>query len=181
MVTVLARNWWLLLLRGVLAIAFAIAAFLLPGIALFALILTFGVWAALDGAFALIAAFGPNVHHRWVLVLEGIVGLAAGFVAFRYPGLTGITLLLLIAWWAIVTGVLEIVAAIQLRKQIDDEWWLVLAGAASILFGILLLVNPGPGALAVLWIIGFYALLFGVTLIMLSFRLRKIASVRAST
>ena len=77
--------------------------------------------------------------------------------------------------------VLEIVAAIQLRKQIDDEWWLVLAGAASILFGILLLVNPGPGALAVLWIIGFYALLFGVTLIMLSFRLRKIASVRAST
>jgi uncharacterized membrane protein HdeD (DUF308 family) len=173
MVDVLARNWWVLLVRGLVAIAFGIATFLLPGIALFALILAFGIWAALDGAFALVAAFGPNVHHRWVLILEGIVGLGAGFVAFRYPGLTGLTLLLLIAWWAVVTGVLEIVAAIQLRKQIVDEWWMILAGALSIVFGVLLLINPGSGALAVLWIVGFYAILFGVALVLLSFRLRK--------
>ena len=110
---VLARNWWLLLLRGVLAIAFAIVAFAEPGIALFALVLAFGLWAGLDGIFALGAGFGPNAHHRWVFILEGIIGIGAAIVAFRYPGITALTLLLLIAWWAIVTGVLEIIAAIQ--------------------------------------------------------------------
>lgn len=173
---VLGRNWWLVLLRGLLAVIFAICVFAWPGIALFALILAFGLWAGIDGIFALFAAFGPNVQHRWVFVLEGIVGIAAAIVAFRYPGLTGLTLLFLIAWWAIVTGVLEIIAAFQLRQKINDEWWLILAGAASILFGILLLMNPGPGALAVLWIIAIYAAVFGIALIVLSFRLRKVAA-----
>jgi uncharacterized membrane protein HdeD (DUF308 family) len=176
----LARNWWLLLLRGIAALAFGIATFLVPGVAIAALVLAFGLWAAVDGAFALIAAFGPNAHHRVILILEGIVGLGAAFVTFRYPLLTGITLLYLIAWWAIVTGVLEIVAAVQLRKQIDDEWWLIVAGALSILFGVLLLINPGSGALAVLWIIGFYAILFGVSMVLLSFRLRKINTAHAT-
>lgn len=171
---VLARNWWLLLIRGILAIAFAIAAFALPGIALYALVLAFGLWAGLDGIFALGAGLGPNVHRRWIFLLEGVIGIAAAIVAFRYPGITALTLLLLIAWWAIVTGVLEIIAAIQLRKVIDDEWWLILAGVASIIFGILLFMNPGPGAVAVLWIIGIYAAVFGVMLIGLSFRLRKL-------
>lgn len=173
---VLGRNWWLVLLRGLLAVIFAICVFAWPGIALFSLILAFGLWAGIDGIFALFAAFGPNVQHRWVFLLEGIVGIAAAIVAFRYPGLTGLTLLFLIAWWAIVTGVLEIVAAFQLRKKISNEWWLALAGAASILFGVLLLINPGPGALAVLWIIAIYALVFGIAMIVLSFRLRKVAA-----
>jgi len=171
----LARNWWLLLIRGVLAIAFAVVAFAWPGIALPALILAFGLWAGLDGIFALGTALGPNVHHRWVFLLEGVVGIAAAIITFRYPNETAFVLLLFIAWWAIVTGVLEIVAAIQLRKVIDDEWWLILAGVASIIFGILLILNPGPGALAVLWIIGIYAAVFGVTLIGLSLRLRRMA------
>jgi uncharacterized membrane protein HdeD (DUF308 family) len=175
MLDVLGRNWWLLLLRGILAIGFAIVAFAMPGIALFALVLAFGLWAGLDGIFALVAAFGPNVERRWVFLLEGVVGIAAAIIAFRYPGITGLTLLFVIAWWAIVTGVLEVIAAIQLRKQIDNEWWLILAGVASIIFGVLLFMNPGPGALAVLWIIGIYAAVFGVVLIGLSLRLRKVA------
>jgi uncharacterized membrane protein HdeD (DUF308 family) len=162
------------LIRGILAIAFAIAAFAIPGLALVALILAFGLWAAFDGILAIVAAFGPNVHHRWVLLLEGIVGIAAAVVTFRYPGITALVLLLVIASWAVVTGVLEIVAAIQLRKEIDDEWWLIIAGAASILFGILLFLNPGAGAVAVVWIIALYAAVFGIVLIGLSLRLRRV-------
>jgi uncharacterized membrane protein HdeD (DUF308 family) len=176
---VLGRNWWLVLLRGLLAVIFAICAFAWPGTMLVALILVFGLWAGIDGIFALFAAFGPNVQHRWVFILEGIVGIAAAIVAFRYPGLTGLTLVFLIAWWAIVTGVLEIIAAFQLRQKINDEWWLILAGAASILFGILLLRNPFAGALAVVWILGVYAAVFGIAMIVLSFRLRKVAAVHS--
>jgi uncharacterized membrane protein HdeD (DUF308 family) len=176
MIEVLSRNWWLLLLRGILAIAFGVAAFALPGIALVALVLAFGLWAGLDGIFALASAFGPSAHNRWLFLLEGVVGIAAAIVAFRFPGITALTLLFIIAWWAVVTGIIEIVAAIQLRKQIDDEWWLILAGAASIIFGILLFLNPGAGAIAVLWIIGLYAAVFGVVLIGLSLRLRRFAA-----
>ena len=172
-VQVLGRNWWTLLIRGILAVAFAIAAFAIPGLALSALVLAFGIWAALDGIFAIVSMFGPNAHHRWVLLLEGIVGIAAAVVTFRYPFITALVLLFIIAWWAIITGVLEIVAAIQMRREISDEWWLIIAGAASILFGILLFLNPGAGALAVVWIIGLYAAVFGIVLIGLSLRLRR--------
>jgi uncharacterized membrane protein HdeD (DUF308 family) len=175
-VQVLSRNWWLLLIRGVLAICFAIAAFFLPGVAAFALVLAFGLWAGLDGIVAIVAAFGPNPHHRWVLILEGIVGIAAAVITFWHPFLVAFVLLLVIAWWAIITGILEIVAAVQLRKEISDEWWLIIAGLASILFGILMFMNPRAGALAVVWIVALYALIFGVVLIGLSMRLRKIGT-----
>ena len=175
-VEVLSRNWWLLLLRGVLAIIFAIVVFAEPGIALYALVLAFGLWAGLDGLFAFGAGLGPNVHHRWVFLLEGVVGVAAAILTFLYPGITALVLLFVIAWWALVTGVLEIVAAFQLRKTMANEWWLVLAGIASIIFGILLFVHPGAGALAVLWVIAVYAAIFGVVLIGLSLRLRRVAA-----
>jgi uncharacterized membrane protein HdeD (DUF308 family) len=175
-VAVLARNWWIMLLRGLLAIAFGIAALVIPGAVALALVIVFGAWAFVDGIFALGAAFGPNTQHRWMLVLEGIVGVLAGLVAWFYPALFGLTIVLFIAWWAIITGVLEVIYAIQLRKELENDWLYILAGVASVVFGGLILWRPGAGALAVLWIIATYALVFGVLLIGFSLRLRSFAT-----
>jgi uncharacterized membrane protein HdeD (DUF308 family) len=173
----LARNWWMVLLRGLLAIAFALVAFFLPGATLVALVIVFGAWAFVDGAFALGSAIlGQNHDNRWLLVLEGIVGIAAGLVTWFYPGITALTLVFFIAWWAIITGILEVVYAIQLRKAIKNEWLYIVAGVASVIFGILVILNPGAGALSILWIIGIYALIFGILLVGLSLRLRSHAT-----
>lgn len=176
MLTVLARNWWVMLLRGLLAIAFGLAALFIPVAVGLALVIVFGAWAFVDGVFALVAAFSHNAQHRWFLLLEGIVGIAAGLVAWFYPGIAGLTLLLLIAWWAIITGVMEIVYAIQLRKELQNDFLYILAGIASVVFGALVIYRPGAGALAVLWIIATYALVFGVLLIGFALRLRGIAT-----
>jgi uncharacterized membrane protein HdeD (DUF308 family) len=176
MIRVMARNWWVMLLRGLLAIAFGLAALFIPGAVAIALVIVFGAWAFVDGAFALAAAFSHNAQHRWFLLFEGIVGIAAGLVVWFYPGLAGLTLLFVIAWWAIITGVLEVVYAIQLRKELQGDWLYILAGIASVVFGALVLYRPGAGALAVLWIIATYALVFGVLLIAFSLRLRNIAT-----
>lgn len=169
-----ARNWWMLALRGMFAILFGVLAFLLPGLTLAALVLLFGAYAFVDGLFAIVAgirSYGEQARW-WALVLEGIVGVVVGVLTFLYPGITALVLLYFIAAWALITGVLEIVAAIRLRKEIQGEWMLALAGIASVLFGILLLVLPGSGALAVIWLIGSYAVVFGILLLILAFRLR---------
>ena len=174
MMGVLARNWWALALRGLLAIVFGLVAFALPGPTLAALVILFGAYALVDGIFALVAAVrAAEAHERWWLfVLEGIAGIAAGLITFAWPGITALVLLYLIAWWAIITGIFEIAAAIRLRKEITGEFWLALGGAASVIFGLILLFRPGVGALAVIWLIGTYALVFGLLLVMLGFRLR---------
>jgi uncharacterized membrane protein HdeD (DUF308 family) len=174
MMGVLARNWWALALRGLLAIVFGLLAFALPGPTLAALVILFGAYALVDGIFALVAAVrAAEAHERWWLfVLEGIAGIAAGLITFAWPGITALVLLYLIAWWAIITGIFEIAAAIRLRKEITGELWLALGGAASVIFGLILLFRPGVGALAVIWLIGTYALVFGVLLVLLGFRLR---------
>lgn len=174
MVTELARYWWVIAIRGLFAIVFGILAFVWPGITLAALILLFGAYALVDGIFSLIGGFrmAGREGRWWVMVLEGVAGVAVGLLTFFYPGLTAIVLLYFIAAWAVITGVLEIIAAIRLRKEIEGEFWMALAGIASVIFGVLLFVQPGAGALAVLWIIGVYAILFGVFLILLAFRLR---------
>jgi uncharacterized membrane protein HdeD (DUF308 family) len=170
----LARNWWIFLLRGLLAIAFALIAFIWPAAAGLALVILFGAWAFVDGIFALGSAiFGKNVQHRWLLVLEGIVGVVAGLVVWFWPGLAAFTLLLFIAWWAIITGILEIFYAIQLRKTITNEWLYILAGLASVIFGGLIIWHPWAGAFAVIWIIAAYAAIFGILLIGFSMRLRS--------
>ena len=172
----LAENWWLLLLRGVASIAFGILAFVWPGLTLVSLILLWGAYAIADGAIALWAAMsgkGGEMAPRWWLVIVGIVGLLAGLAAFASPGLTALVLLLFIAGWAIVVGALEIWGAIQLRKEIDGEWWLILSGVLSIAFGVLLIARPGAGALALVWLIGSFAILHGSILIALAFRLRQ--------
>jgi uncharacterized membrane protein HdeD (DUF308 family) len=176
LVIVLARNWWALALRGLFDVLFGIAAFVWPGITLVALVLLYGAFAMVDGIFALTAVLvgrTPGGRPWWSLLLEGVFGLAVGILTFAWPGITALALLYLIAAWALVTGILEITAAIQLRKEIQGEWLLALAGILSVLFAGILVVNPGAGALAVVWIIGAYAIAFGVLLLMLGFRLRS--------
>lgn len=170
----IGRNWWLLVLRGVCAVLFGLLAFIWPGMTLGVLVLLFGAYALADGILALVAAVsGSTGTPWWVLLLVGLAGVAAATTTFLYPGITAVVLLYLIASWAIVTGVLEIAAAIQLRKEIEGEVWLGLAGLASVLFGAILFMRPGVGALAVVWMIGAYSILFGVLLVALGFHVRS--------
>jgi uncharacterized membrane protein HdeD (DUF308 family) len=172
---VLIDSWWTLAIRGVLAVLFGLAALLLPGITLVALVLLFGAYALADGIIALIAgARGLRRHERsWPLLLEGVLGIAAGVLTVVWPGITALVLVYLIAAWALLTGALEIATAIRLRKIITGEWLLVLSGVVSILLGVILVVAPGAGALGLVLWIGAYALVFGVLLLILAFRLRS--------
>jgi uncharacterized membrane protein HdeD (DUF308 family) len=174
-VDTLVRNWWLVVLRGAAGILFGIMTFFAPGISLAALVLFFGAYALVDGVLALVSVFRDRAEKDrwWLLVFEGIAGIAAGIITFFWPGITAIALLYIIAAWALVTGVVEVAAAIQLRKVIDDEWLLGLSGVLSIGLGILLMLFPGAGALALVIWIGAYALVFGTLLVILGFRLRS--------
>jgi len=173
--TSLTRNWWAIALRGVAAILFGLLTFILPGITLAVVVLLFGGYAIVEGIFNIIAAIRGRTGARawWALVLEGLVSIGAGVVTFAWPGLTALVLVYVIGTWAIVTGVLEIVAAVRLRQQITDEWWLAASGALSVIFGVLLVVFPGAGALAVVLWIGAYSIVFGALLVALAFRLRS--------
>lgn len=175
MIGTLSRNWWMLAVRGAVAVLFGIMAFIWPGLTLWALVFLFGAYVLIDGVFALVTAFtGREDNDRWwVLLLEGLAGIAAGLVAFIWPGMTAFVLVYLIAAWAIVTGIIEIAAAIRLRKEIEGEWVLALSGLASIIFGALMVLWPGAGALAVVWLIAAYAIFFGILLIFLAFRVRN--------
>jgi uncharacterized membrane protein HdeD (DUF308 family) len=174
MLTMLSRAWWVYLVRGALAILFGVLAFTSPGLTLATLVIFFGAWALATGIFAIFAAFAAKKVHTdwWVLLLEGLLGIAVGLVTFWAPGITAISLLWYLSFWAILSGIFEIVTAVRLRKEIRGEGWLMLAGVASIVFGVLLLVRPGAGALAVITFIGAYALVFGVILMMAAFKLK---------
>jgi uncharacterized membrane protein HdeD (DUF308 family) len=174
MVTVFTSNWWALVLRGLVALLFGLLTFAWPEISLTALVFLFGAYALVDGLFtSAVALRSPEGYrHWWALLLEGIFGVVAGALAFVWPGITALVLLYLIAVWAVVTGVFEVVAAVYLRRLISGEWLLVVGGVVSVLFGVLLAVWPGAGVLAVLWLIGAYAILFGALLIALGLRLR---------
>jgi uncharacterized membrane protein HdeD (DUF308 family) len=171
----LIRNWWVVLLRGVAGIIFGLITFFAPGISLVALVLLFGAYSFADGLLAIVTAIRrrSETDRWWVLLLEGLAGVAAGVVTVVWPGITALALLYVIAAWALVTGGLEIAAAIRLRKVITGEWLLVLIGIASVALGVLLVLFPGPGALALVLWIGAYALVTGVLLIALAFKLRS--------
>jgi uncharacterized membrane protein HdeD (DUF308 family) len=174
MIHALSRNWGWIALRGVAAIVFGILALLQPASAFAVLVIFFGAYCFVDGVFALVALFRGGAGDRfWVLVLEAVVGIAIGILTIAAPTALAGGLLWYIGAWAIITGVLEIVAAIRLRKEITGELWLGLAGLLSIAFGILLFVAPGAGAFAITIWIGAYALVFGVMLLFLAFRLKK--------
>lgn len=170
-----ARMWWAFLLRGVLAVIFGVVVLLFPGIGLTTLVLFFAVWMISDGLAELIGAWRTRGQKNWwVGILEGIAGLAAGVLAVLLPGLTSLVLLYLVAAWAIVTGGLEIYAAIKLREEITGELWMGLAGLLSVLFGLYLIVFPGAGILSLLWLAGVFAIAFGVFMLLLGWRLRGI-------
>jgi uncharacterized membrane protein HdeD (DUF308 family) len=171
----LARNWWLFLIRGIAAIVFGVLAFAWPGVTLFTLVLLYGAYALIDGISALgaaIAGTAPAVP-RWWLVVVGIVGILAGILTFVWPGLTALVLLFFIAGWSIAVGVFQIIGAIEMRKEIDNEWMLILSGILSVAFGLALFFMPGAGLLALVWLIGSYAILFGILTVAFAMRLRK--------
>ena len=167
--TALARNWWLLLIRGILAVLFGLMAFAWPALTLVTLVLLYGAFAFVDG---LTAIWVGASSRAWGVLFFGILGVIVGIYTFFYPGVTAIALLYLIAAWALVRGIFEIVTAIQLRKEISYEWALIVGGLISIIFGIVLIANPGAGALAMVVVIGAFALMFGVMMIVLAFRVR---------
>src|SRR5215470_7257091 len=162
MLHMLAKAWWLVLLRGIAGIVFGVLAFMWPGLTLLTLVLFYGAYALVDGVLSLIAAFtgGTKPVPTWWLVVVGLMGIVAGLVTFMYPGITALVLIFFIGGWSIAHGIFEIVGAIKLRKEIDNEWWLILAGALSVIFGLIVLI-------------GTYSIIFGVLLVGLSLRLRK--------
>src|SRR5207302_6637405 len=168
----LARHWWVIGLRGLAAIVFGILAFAWPGMTLAVLVLLFGAYALVDGVLTLLAAFRGDAQHRVAMLIEGVISVLAGLAAFAWPGLTALVLLYIIAFWAIVTGVLEIFAAIRLRRAISNELGLIIGGVLSVAFGVVLFLAPGTGALAVVFLIGAYAIVFGIALLGLAWRLR---------
>jgi len=173
MLHALARNWWLLLLRGIAAIVFGVLPFIWPGITLLTLLILYGAFALVDGILSLAAAImGGAPAPRWWLAIVGLLGIAAGILTFAWPGITALVLLLFIAFWAIAIGVMQIVGAIKLRKEIDNEWLLIFCGVISVIFGLILIVQPQTGALALVFVIGFYAILEGIGLVGLAMRLR---------
>lgn len=178
MIGQLAQSWGWIVLRGVAAILFGVLSFAWPGLTLTALVIVWGAYALADGLLALVAAFKIKDSGKpmWSLVVVGLLGLAAGLVTFIRPGMTALVLLAFIAGWALATGIFQVATAIRLRKWIENEWLMIVSGLLSIGFGVIMLMRPGAGALAVVWIIGWYATLFGVLLVMLGFRLRGLAS-----
>lgn len=173
---VLKEKWWVLLLRGVIAVVFAVMIWMQPAISLKALIILFGAFAFADGLLGVWTALSSrkDKDNWWLLMLWGLVGIGIGIITFVAPQVTALALLFYIAIWAIVTGILEIIAAVKLRKEIEGEWLLGLAGLLGVIFGILLISQPGVGVLAVLWLIAAYSLIFGVLLIILAFKVRSL-------
>ena len=174
MLAQLARNWWALAARGLAAVLFGILVFVWPGVSLAVLVLLFGAYAFVDGIFALVATVRASAEGRpaWPVLVEGLAGIGAGLVTVIWPGITTLVLLYVVAAWAVITGLFEILAAVRLRADLQDEWLLGLGGLASVIFGVFLFVSPGAGVLAVLWLVGGYAIFFGVVLIALALRLR---------
>jgi uncharacterized membrane protein HdeD (DUF308 family) len=172
----LKRHWWVPVLRGVAAIIFGIMAFAYPGLTLAVLVILFGAWVLVDGVFRVVGAIGhrpSDPDWGWQLVI-GILGIIIGLLTFHAPGVTALALVIYIAAWALMIGVSEIVIAIKLRREIKGEWFLILMGLASMLFAVILLWNPIPGALALVWLIASYALVFGFLGIIFGFRCRSL-------
>lgn len=172
----LFRNWWMVALRGALAMVFGILALIWPDTTKLALVLLFGAFALTDGSLAVAAgvALSGYFERWWVLLLEGFTGIVIGVLTFSWPNVTGLVLLYFIAAWAVITGIFEIVAAIQFRRVIPGEWAMILSGLVSVLFGIFLFVLPAAGAVSLVWLIGIYAIAAGIIVMIFAFRLRSL-------
>jgi uncharacterized membrane protein HdeD (DUF308 family) len=180
MLATLTQHWWTWLIRGLLAILFGVIAFVQPGATALALIWTFGVYAIADGILLIWGALAGRTDARIWYVLWGVVSILAGVVAFAQPALTGLTLVWVIAAWAIVIGLVQIIAALQLRKEIEGEFWLILAGIVSVIAGVLLFAAPGLGGLSLVALIGVYAVLLGIAFIGFAFRVKSLGETVAA-
>jgi uncharacterized membrane protein HdeD (DUF308 family) len=177
----LKRHWWVPVIRGIAAIVFGVIAFAYPGLTVAMLVLFFGAWVLVDGVFRVIGAIGHRAFDKeWGFdLIIGIVGIIIGFLTFHAPQITALALIIYIAAWALMIGATEIALAIKLRREIKGEWFLILMGLVSIVFAVMLLWNPLPGALALVWLIGSYAIVFGILGIILGFRLRSLPTFAA--
>jgi uncharacterized membrane protein HdeD (DUF308 family) len=173
LIAMLARNWWAIGIRGVVGILFGLVALFLPGATMLSLVLLFAAYIFVDGVFGIVSAVrAARAHERWgLLVLEGLVDIAVAAIAVLWPGITVVAFVFLVAFWAILTGVLELAAAFRL-EFIDGRGWLIFGGVVSVLYGALLIVAPMIGAVVLTWWLGAYALVFGVCLVVLAFKLR---------
>jgi uncharacterized membrane protein HdeD (DUF308 family) len=174
MIALLSRNWWVFVLRGIAAIALGILAFVAPGPTLVALIAVFAAYAIFDGVLAIAAGVSVEGGPRWLFILGGILGIVVGLLTINRPDVTAIALVYLIAVWAVATGVAEAVGAYQFRQVLENEWLLAISGIVSVAFGVLLIVYPGDGVMAILWLIGFYALFAGIMYVASGLRLRGV-------
>lgn len=172
MLKALADSWWHFAMRGVVALLFGVVALSYPGRTVLFLIILFGLYALLEGVGALLTGMGEK--KRFAYLLLGLVSIAAGIFAIARPGATAVAVLWLIGIWAVVRGIGEIMAAIQIRKEVEGEWAIALSGVISLLFGVFVLARPGAGALAVIWLIAIYAFASGILKLMLGFKLRRL-------
>ena len=179
MLNLISRDWWVFALRGVAAILFGVVAFASPGITLAALVLLFGAYAFVDGVSLLIALARGDAaarRHAWSVGIMGVLGIVASIVTIVSPGITALSLLYLVAIWAITMGGFQVVAAIALRREIEGEFWMGLGGVLSVAFGILLIASPGAGLITLVWLVGSWAIAFGASSLGLAYRLHGIAA-----
>jgi len=171
----LHRSWWVLLLRGAAAIIFGVLTWMQPAASAAALVLVFGAYVFVDGLLGIYTAIKSRhqSRHWWVVLLWGLTGVVVGVLTVVNPAITALVLTIYIGVWALMTGVLQIVAALRLRKEIEGEWLLVLGGLLSVLFGIFVLMQPGAGMMAMLWVLATYAVIFGVLMVILAFKIKK--------
>jgi uncharacterized membrane protein HdeD (DUF308 family) len=165
----MSGTWWAMVLRGIVAVLFGLAALFWPGLTLFVLLVCFGVYAMLDGLLAIVAGIRASGGHRWLLLAEGALGVLAGLVVLFWPGTTALVLVYVISAWAIFTGLLKVVMAVAFRREIESGWLMILGGVLSMVFGVILGAMPGAGLVTLVWLIGIYALILGVALVVLGF------------
>ena len=176
MLSALSRNWWATVLRGLLAIGVGILAWSRPDIFWAPLVVVFGVYAIVDGAFAIVAAIQGETRERAIHLFEGILGMVVGALVFLYPDQAGTAIVLVIGLWAAASGVVEVVSAVRLRREIEDEWLLGLSGMVSIILGAILISRPQFGQVTTTYVLGTYGLIFGIVLVVLGLRLRRLNS-----
>ena len=175
----LHRSWWVLLLRGAAAIIFGVLTWMQPVASAAALVLVFGAYVLVDGLLAIYTAIKSRKQsrHWWLVLIWGLTGVIVGVLTAINPAVTALVLTIYIGVWALITGVLQVVAALRLRKEIDGEWILVLGGLLSVLFGIFVLAQPGAGLMAMMWVLATYAVIFGVLMVILAFKIKKVTAI----
>ena len=179
MLGLVTRDWWVFAIRGIAALVFGVLAFINPETTLTVLVFLFGAYVFVDGVALLVALVRGDAvarKHGWAVGVMGVLGIVAGVVTFVSPGLTALSLLYIVAFWAIATGTFQVIAAVALRKELDNEFWMALGGVASVVFGAVLIAFPGEGLISLVWLVGIWAVVFGVSSLGLAYRLHEIDS-----